>query len=440
MRFDLWALLIGALLILLALTSTLLQRLPVSSAMLYLALGVLLGPAGWALLTPDVFTWGEVLERVTEVAVLISLFSVGLKLGLPLSHAGWQLPARLAVVSMLVTAGAITLLAWLGLGLSLGASVLLAAILAPTDPVLAAEIQVTEAKDRDRLRFSLTGEGALNDGAAFPLLVLGLGLLGVRELGDGLWRWLVLDVAWSFVGGLAIGGTMGTLVGRLVVHLRARHQESAGLDEFLSLGLVALAYGAAQLGHASGLLAVFAAGLALQRVNEASGATSVAPRDQGLTSKHANETAATNPDHASAYLHQQVQGFNEQLERVFEVGVVLLLGAMLAAVQLPAGAWWFVAALFLVVRPVAVWVGLLGADVPREQRWLMSWFGVRGVGSVFYLLYALNHGVPRALGEQLTGLALLVVALSIVVHGVSVTPLMALYARRKALRAHRAPS
>jgi NhaP-type Na+/H+ or K+/H+ antiporter len=435
MYFAIWSLIIGALLATMALAGTWLRRLPLSTAMLYLAAGFGIGPAGLALMAPDPLVYSVILERASEVAVLISLFAVGLKLGLPFSDKGWRLPARLAIVSMTITVAMIAAIGMVGLGLSPGASILLGAILAPTDPVLASDVQVVEASDRDRLRFSLTGEGALNDGAAFPFVMLGLGLLGLHDLGTGGWRWFAVDVLWATVGGLLIGGALGALVGRLVVYLRSRHKASVGLDEFLALGLIALTYGLAVLSHTYGFLAVLAAGIALQRVMERPGNVgSPAVRATGLRSRQANEALATDSQTASAYLMQQVQGFNEQLERIAEVAIVLAVGGMLAYVYLHASAVWFVLVLLLVVRPVSVWVGLLGAPVSRDQRVLISWFGIRGIGSIYYLMFAINHGLSRALAEELITLTLTVVAASIVVHGISVTPLMSAYARRKGRR------
>ena len=185
MSFAIWAIIIGALLTTMALSGSLLKRLPLSTAMLYLAAGVGLGPAGWALMTPHPLSHSAILERMTEVAVLVSLFAAGLKLGLPLSDKHWRMPVRLAFVSMTLTVALIVVIGVFGLGLSLGAAVLLGGILAPTDPVLASDVQVKNAGDRDRLRFSLTGEGGLNDGAAFPFVMLGLGLLGLHDLGAG---------------------------------------------------------------------------------------------------------------------------------------------------------------------------------------------------------------------------------------------------------------
>lgn len=435
MYFAIWALIVGALLITMALSGSLLSRLPVSTAMLYLAAGVGLGPAGWALMAPDPLAYSVMLERAAEVAVLISLFAVGLKLGLPLSDKRWRLPVRLAVVSMTITVALVAAIGMVGLGLSLGAAVLLGAILAPTDPVLASDVQVVEASDRDRLRFSLTGEGALNDGTAFPFVMLGLGLLGLHDLGTGGWRWVAFDVLWAVCAGLLIGAALGTLVGRLVVRLRSRHKASVGRDEFLALGLIALSYGIAVLSHSYGFLAVLAAGVALQRVNEQPGDAPASPAlATGLQSRQAHEALATDSEYASAYLTQQVQGFNEQLERIAEVAIVLVVGAMLSYTYLHASAVWFVLVLLLIVRPVSVWLGLLGAPVSRDQRILISWFGIRGIGSIYYLMYAINHGLPHPLAEELIALTLTMVAASIVLHGISVTPLMNLYARRKPRR------
>jgi NhaP-type Na+/H+ or K+/H+ antiporter len=432
MTFPIWTLVIGVLLIAMVLTGTLLKRLPLSNAMIYLAVGFALGPAGWAVLTVHPLDDSAFLERVAEVAVLISLFSAGLKLGLPLSNWYWLLPLRLAFVSMTLTVALIAAVGVLGLGLPLGAAILLGAILAPTDPVLAAAVQVESSGDRDRLRFSLTGEGGLNDGTAFPFVMLGLGLLGLHDLGTGGWRWLVVDVVWATAGGLLIGGALGALIGRLVVYLRSRHGESVGLDEFLALGLIALAYGVAVLGHAYGFLAVFAAGLALQRVKEgsdqahrsASGAT-------GHPNRRTEDEPAAHAKHASADMMHAVRGFNEQMERIGELAVVLVVGAMLPSAQLSASAVGLLALLFLVIRPVSVWLGLLGAPISRDQGIVMAWFGMRGIGSIYYLMYAIDRGLPGALGEKFVAITLMAVTVSIVLHGISVRPIMRLYRRRK---------
>src|SRR5512143_2364969 len=430
MSFAMWALIIGILLITMALSGTLLKRLPVSTGMLYLAVGYGLGPAGWGLMALHPLADAATLERMAEVTVLISLFATGLKLSLPLSHRHWRLPVRLAFGSMALTMALIATVGLFGFGLSLGAAVLLGAILAPTDPVLASEVQVEGIHDRDRLRFSLTGEGSLNDGTAFPFVMLGLGLLGLHDLGTAGWRWFAIDFCWAIAGGLLIGGALGALIGKLVVYLRTRHKEAVGLDEFLALGLIALTYGVAQLSHTYGFLAVFAAGLALQRVKEQPAANSLPKVGVlGFRNRHAYEEFATDTEHASAYLTQAVQGFNEQLERVAELSIVLVVGALLPTTQVPVAAGWFLPLLLLVLRPVSVALGLLGSPVARHQRVLIAWFGIRGIGSIYYLMYAINHGLPRSLTEDFIAITLTTVAVSIVLHGISVTPLMRRYAK-----------
>jgi NhaP-type Na+/H+ or K+/H+ antiporter len=205
-------------------------------------------------------------------------------------------------------------------------------------------------------------------------------------------------VVWAVVGGLAIGAAAGSLVGRFVVYLRRTHKEAVGLDDFLSLGLLALAYGAALAAHTYGFLAAFAAGLALRRVESAAAAEAPAyePAPDVSAAAHAGdaEKVATDAKTAPAYMASAVLGFNEQLERMFEVALVLLLGGMLTRDYLPTEAIWFVPLLLLVIRPLAVAIGLVGSPAASTtQRGLVSWFGIRGIGSVYYLMYAVNHGL-----------------------------------------------
>ena len=429
MVFEIWFVIVGVLLIGMALFNTVLQRLPLSVAMLYLGVGVLLAAMG--LVDFDPLAYSELLERVTEVVVIISLFTAGLKLRTPFSDDRWHVPVRLAFISMTITVALIAVVGVVGLGLSLGAAVLLGAVLAPTDPVLASDVQVNDPNDQDRLRFGLTGEAGLNDGTAFPFVMLGLGLLGLHEIGEWGWRWFAIDVVWAIAGGLVIGWVSGTLVGHLVLYLRRTHKEALGSDDFLSLGLIGLSYGLAMLASTYGFLAVFAAGLALRRIERSSARKADdPPADVAAAAKQANEEEiATDPEKAPAYMAEAVLGFNEQLERIAVVGVVVLVGTVLAEHYLPSDAIWFVPVLLLIIRPVSVWLGLLGAPINRTQRRFVAWFGIRGIGSIYYLMYAVEHGLNEVLAAQLTAMTLTVVAISIVVHGISVTPLMNLYAR-----------
>lgn len=436
MSVAFWSLIAGILLIAMALAGTLLARLSLSNAMVYLGLGFALGPAGLGLVIIDPFRHAGLLERAAEVALLISLFTVGLRTGrVPWRDPRWRLPVKLAVLTMCLTVGLITLVGVFGLGLPLGAAILLGAILAPTDPVLAAGVQSKRGDDPDHLRFSLAGEGGLNDGTSFPFAMLGLGLMGLHELGSGAWRWWAIDVAWATAGGLGIGLALGALLGATVIHLRTRHHVAVGLDEFLSLGLVATAYGAAQLSSASGFLAVFGAGLALQQARERPRAGAAALERPQNMQGHGYDVLAVHSHHASAAMTDAVHGFNEQLEKVAEMAVVLLVGVLLSFVTPSLSLWWFVPMLLLVLRPLAVWATTVGDGLATGRRGLIGWFGIRGIGSVFYLMFAIDHGLEAALANDLLSLTLAAVSLSIVAHGVSVQPLMRWHASSDRSRA-----
>ena len=449
MTFALWLAVGGALLLFMALSGSLLSRMPVSTSMLYLLAGLAVGPLGLALAAPRLVEHAGLLEHLTEVIVLLSLFTSGMKMSLGLHDQRWFPPLRLALGSMVATVALITLAGVALLGLPLGAAVLLGGILAPTDPVLATEVQVDNPADRDHLRFALTGEGGLNDGTAFPVVMLGLGLLGVHELGTLGWRWLLVDLLWATGAGIAIGAVLGTGLGRLVLYLRHRHQEATGYENFLALGLIGLVYGFAVLAHAYGFLAVFAAGLALRHsaktaTDAAVAALGVVPTaraeaaaenrvEQALHNPQTGqaEAMATDPRHGSAYMAHAVLNFNEQLDRMGEMVGVVVVGLLLWAVPWAQAALWFVPLMLLGVRPLSVAVGLAGSRVPPVQRRLIAWFGIRGIGSVYYLAYAINHGLPAQHMDTLVALTMAVVVSSIVVHGISVTPLMERYRRRR---------
>ena len=433
-----WFIAAGLVLVSMALFGSVIRRLPLSTSTVYLIVGVGLGPLGLGLLLVDPVGHAPVIEVVTEVAVLISLFTAGLKLRLPLRDRAWLLPIRLASVAMILTIAMVAAIGMLGLGLSLGAAVLLGAILAPTDPVLASDVQVSDAFDSDGVRFTLTGEAGLNDGTAFPFVMLGLGLLGMHELGAMGLRWLAVDLVWAVAAGLGVGMLLGTLVGRAVLHLRRRFSAAVGMDELLLLGLIALAYGVALVIGAYGFLAVFAAGLAVRRL-ERQVVGDEPPDELRQPVPVPDDEAELSAEAAPAYFAHSLLTFNEALESVAEVGLVILIAAALSAVGIAPSALWLVPLLFLVVRPVAVLGGLAGAGVRRPNRALCAWFGIRGIGSLYYLAYATNHGLDPALASLMTGVTLTVVAASILVHGVSVTPLMDWYERRRPARGRVTP-
>ena len=405
-----WFLLVGILLVVIALLGRFMDRLPVSPAMIYLFVGFALGPAVFDALELHPLRELPMLEAISEIALLIALFTVGIKIRVPVGDWRWSLPLKLATISMVLTiAGVVAAGYWL-LALPLGLALVLGATLAPTDPVLASDVQLRSPNDRDTLRFALTGEGGLNDGTAFPFVLLGLGWLGLHDLGEYGGRWLLVDVIWGTAGGLGIGFVIGVGVARGVRALRRWREDAAILDEFLLLGVIGLSYGAALAAHTLGFLAVLAAGLALRRAD-----------DLHAGSRRTAEHSPLTPSMLSV---------NEQLERIVEVAVVLLVGVMISTGYWSMAGLALAALLILVIRPVAVWLVSPGESADTAPRRLLAWFGIRGIGSVYYAAYASAHGIALGAAENLLACVFTVIAASIVVHGVSATPLMSLYRRR----------
>ncbi len=439
LTFTIWFIIAGFLLIAMAISGTVIQRLPLTTSILYLVSGLAIGAYGTGFVTIDAIENAELLERITEIAVIVSLFAAGLKLRFEWHDERWHLPLRLALVTMTATIALVTLAGVVGLGLPLGAAIILGAVLAPTDPVLASEVEVADARDQDRLRFSLTGEAGLNDGTAFPFVMLGLGIMGLHEMGPLGVRWVAVDLVWSVLGGLAIGAVLGALVGYVVVHLRRDRNHATGRDEFLTLGLIAFAYGIALLLHTYGFLAVFAAGLGLRWIE-----ARLTPGDFDAAIEQLahgdEEERATGEETAPVHMAESILGFNEKLGSLGELAVVLLVGALLAPDYVPWQAIWFVPLLFFVIRPLAVWIGLRGSESDPVQKRLVSWFGIRGIGSLYYLSYAIVHGVPEEIATELAAITLTTIAISILLHGITVTPLMTWYENRSGNSARAATS
>lgn len=423
MDFESWVLMIGGVLLLMGIAAASVSRLPITPSLVYLGIGVALGPLGWNVAPFDPLVYPDLFYRGAEIAVIISLFTVGLKLRLPLSDRRWAPTLMLAFGSMTLTVGFVTVLAVWGIGLPLGAAVLLGAILAPTDPVLASEVQLKHPGDRDLLRRALSGEGGLNDGTAFPFVMLGLGLLGLHNLGAHAWRWWLIDVAWAIAGGLAIGSMLGFGAGKLIITLRRRQREVVALDGLLLLGLIGVSYGLAITAHSYGFLAVFAAGVAVRAVERRQGGPEYRAVDAALARGATETQLLADPKLAPAFLASGMLSLNAQLEQILEVGMVLIVGAALFWVGVPVVALWFVPLLFLVVRPLAVIPVWWTAKFTRAQMGGIAWFGIRGIGSIYYLMFAIDHGITAEHARILGSVTFTVVAASIVVHGISATPL-----------------
>jgi NhaP-type Na+/H+ or K+/H+ antiporter len=443
MSFIVWVAVLGAVLLTLALTSSYLRWMPVTTSAVCLVLGIAIGPAGFGLLKLDLDDASVWMEHLTEVAVLFSLFVCGLKLRAPLQAKKWRIAFGLAGPVMVLTIAGVSLLLHFGFELPWGVSVLIGSILAPTDPVLAALVSVNDARDDDSVRFGLSGEAGLNDGIAFPFVILGLVLLLHDDNPGWLGDWALYKLLWAVPAGLLIGYWMGRGIGLVTLSLRIKNEDSTlSPNDYLALALIALAYVGAESVHAYGFLSVFAAGLGLRQAEVKSTGDAPVPAEhlvqpvvghQNVDPQHAvhgNTDNLEDSQVAAGIMMGDMLAFGGLVERAMEVFLVTLLGVVLIAHwdwrALPVGA-----ALFFVIRPLSVVAMPWGGLLEGRQRLLIGWFGIRGIGSLYYLFYALNHGLDQSVATLCANLTLSVVALSILVHGISTQPVLARYERRK---------
>nr|WP_232328123.1 cation:proton antiporter [Kibdelosporangium sp. MJ126-NF4] len=399
----------GAAMLAAALLPRLLGKAPFSMPMVFLAVGaVSFGTIG-ALPDPDPVRYATVTQHLTELCVIISLMGAGLALNRPVGLRRWATTWRLLAIAMPLSMIAVGLLGWAVLGVGLAAAVLLAAVLAPTDPVLATEVQVAEPaddeNDDDETRHTLTAEAGLNDGLAFPFVYAAVALAAAQA--GWVWDWLVVDVLWRLTVGVVCGLLIGWLLGKLffsVPSTKVRLAEHA--EGFVGLAATFLTFGLAELAEGYGFVAVFVCGCTIR----------AAERSHGY--------------------HRVLHQYIEQTERMVTVLIIFLLGGA-AATGLLAGLTWreilVAAAVLLVVRPLAGLAALVGRGTGLRERAVISFFGVRGVGSLFYLTYALQAGEfgdPRTLWR----IVAVVVIGSIVLHGVTASPSMRILDRSRALR------
>lgn len=434
MGFLGWTAATGGLLLLMSLASNWINRGPVTSFALYLMAGVLCGPWVLDILHIDIAAHAELTKNLTEIAMAASLFITGLKLRLPLRSQGWRMGLRLAFPGMILTVAGVALAAHYLAHLSWPLALAFGAIVAPTDPVLASLISVNDARDDDNLRVSLSSEAGMNDGTALPLLMLGIMMftasepLSLAEVG----HWALKDVLWAIPGGLGIGFVLGRFVGQYATHLRHRHQDVAPND-FLALALIALSYAAALSLGASGFLAAFAAGVGLRRAEVRVMYRQPAddfkdsdhrPPAEVLVNPHIRHgEVETNPASSVGLVVGDALSFGDTIERLFAAGIIIVLGITLAQHWDPMGLV-MAALLFVVIRPLSVWIATLGMQAPRGQRLILGWLGIRGIGSINYIAWAYTHGAAGSEMARMANIAFTLIVASVVIHGVSVTPLL----------------
>ncbi|MEX0608849.1 MAG: cation:proton antiporter [Balneolaceae bacterium] len=397
-EYNVLLLIIGVALLIAALVPIRLKKAPVSLPMIYLGLGALLPLIMKGLPELNPLEYGNITEKLTQLAVIISLVSAGLKIDRLEGWNRWNSTWRLLGITMPLCIAALAFSgSWL-MGLPLGAAVLLGAVMAPTDPVLASDVQVGPPGERNEheVRFALTSEAGLNDALAFPFVNLALVLAATGLEMDGLTHWFTVDVLWKLTAGLVMGVITGYISGSIVPDTKSIKAPTEG---FVTLALTLVAYGATELVHGYGFLGVFVA---------------------ARTFRHFK---------IDDQLYKDLHDFSDQMEKLLMTTIMLSLGA--AATQgLLVGLTWnvvIIAILFvLVIRPVAVFISFIGSGIEFKTQAMLGLFGIRGIGSFYYLAYGLNFSnIGEMYGEILWATTGLIVVISVILHGFTVSYAMA---------------
>ncbi|MEY9784580.1 cation:proton antiporter [Sinorhizobium fredii] len=404
--YDITLGLLGLVILLTAWIPMAFRRLPLSLPIFCIAIGAL---AGQTILVPGVdlasFDSRLLIEHMTELTVIVSLMGAGLKIDRPIGLRRWALTWRLLGIAMplgiaMMAVGA----AWI-LGLGAASAILLAACLAPTDPVLASDVQVgpPQTGAEDEVRFALTSEAGLNDGLSFPFVYLAIAIALASDRSDWFAHWLLVDVLWRLLAGVVMGWIIGKVLGFATFRLPKGASLARTGDGFVALGITCLAYSLTELVHGYGFVAVFVAALSFRTVE-----------------RHHE-------------FHRELHDFSEQIERLLMMVLLVCFGAAASIGQFIAEFDWRVVAFALFVlaiaRPATGWVSL-PSTLPKGERAAIAVFGIRGLGSIYYLAFATGIAGFEEVGVMWSAVALIVLV-SIVTHGLTVTPAMRWLDRRR---------
>jgi NhaP-type Na+/H+ or K+/H+ antiporter len=389
-----------------------LRRMPLSLPICCLVIGMLLT---WSPLTPlprlNPLENRALAEHLTELVVIVALLGAGLKLDRPFGWRRWAVTWRLLGIAMPLSIAAIALAGWSILGLGAASALLLGAALAPTDPVLASDVQVgpPQTGKEDEIRFALTSEAGLNDGLSFPFVMAAVALAAQSESGLG-WvgRWLAWDVLWRLAAGIGTGWVVGRILGYLTFEVPKAGRIARTGDGLAALGFTCLSYGATEAVHGYGFVAVFVTGLTLRNVER----------------------------HSS--FHGELHDFAEQIERLLMMVLLVCFGSVLAEGSLLYRVDWRVALVavltLVVIRPLAGWISLIGSRHSPAEKAIISVFGIRGLGSVYYLAYASGKAnFPET--ERIWATVFVIIVASVALHGIAVTPVMRWIDRKRGVDA-----
>ncbi len=412
-RYDTLLIVLGLAIFAAAFLPRVLWKRPLSMPLVLFVLGYVCFSLPLGLRPPDPLAEGKLAEHLAEAVVIVSLMGAGLKIDRPFGWRAWGGTWRLLAITMPLSIALSSWLGWWIAGFVPATAVLFGALIAPTDPVLASEIQVgapsrgsenaeTESErdpaDRkeDEFRFTLTSEAGLNDGLAFPFVNAALAL-AVASGGPVSWlgSWLLTDVLYKLAAGVGCGWLLGVLFGKVILMIPAATSTAKAMVGPGALAATLVIYGTTELAGAYGFVAVFVGALAIR---------------------------SNRREHA---YHESLHSFAEMIERLLTGGILVAFGGAVAGGLLAPLSMPLVAVALIVVFLVRPLAGILGLAGFRQADWkerrAIAFFGVRGVGSFFYLAYALNRNSFEG-AEELWALTGLIVGISIFVHGIAAAP------------------
>ncbi len=372
------------------------EKTKVSYAIVYVLIGALLYLFIPSLPKADPLEHQEFALHLTEIVVIISIMGTGLKIDEPFSLKTWLVPLRLVSITMLLSITAVAFVTWYFFNLNPASAILLGAVLAPTDPVLASDVQVGPPLDdnKDNTRFTLTAEAGMNDGMAFPFTWLAVSLAATSgSIQERILSWVWMDVLYRIAAGILIGFAVGRLIAYLVIYLPEKQNFAVIRDGFVGIAITLAVYGITEIAHGYGFIAVFV--------------TAITLRNAEMGHKY----------------HKKLHGFTDQIEKIL-VAIVLILfgGAICSGILKALTLQWtvFGLAFLLIIRPLTAMVSMIRIPYHFKEKMAISFFGIRGIGSFFYLAFALTQ-TKFAGGAELWAVTSFIVLASIFIHGISAT-------------------
>ncbi len=337
--------------------------------------------------------------HLTELIVIISLMGAGIKIDREFSFKKWASPLKLIGITMLLCIAATVFFGYYLLGLGLASALLLGAVLAPTDSVLAADVQVGPPNETGKsdTKFILTSEAGLNDGVAFPFtwLAITVGLIGVGKEASII-DWFAFDLFYRMGTGILLGYVAGKGLGYLVFGLADRYKILNTRNSLVAISITLLVYGITEMLHGYGFIAVFICAITLRHYEK------------------------------GHKYHKEMHSFTDQIERLLVCILLMLFGGAVAMGILKALTWKmavFVIAFILIVRPLSGLIALSKSDLKFKQKMAISFFGIRGLGTIFYVAFAFNE-FNFEHQEKLWAIVSFTILISVILHGLTANWLM----------------